>query len=72
MNRITILFYKYYANVHLLIQLVIGVQWLVSKPAEAMLQEAADTAVSAVLKEVNLTTIAPSLTLKAVSSSYIG
>ena len=54
-------------------QLVIGVQWLVSEPADVMLNQGEENTIKAVLSE-NTTTLAPPIltTLKEVSVEYIG
>ena len=54
--------------------MVIGVQWLVSEPADIMLNQGEENTIKAVLSE-NVTTVAPPIgttTLKEVSIEYIG
>ena len=56
------------------LQLVIGVQWLVSEPADVMLNQGEENTIKAVLSE-NTTTVAPPIvisTIKEVSVEYIG
>ena len=68
LNRVASLSYMF-ANSLGFLQLVIGVQWLVSDPADVLFNQVEETVI-AVLSETNVssTTISPIMTLKEVSA----
>ena len=61
-------FFSYFKYLHFFFQLVIGVQWLVSDPADVLFNQVEESVI-AVLSENNVssTTISPIMTLKEVS-----